>query len=145
MGFWDGMDHMQTICTSLHTDNHINTSWLKFYRPMLFLTSNQQCQSTEGTARCRVTLLISRTTLPLCHAANILLSYIMCLTAELKARVKSTETPSVLWRCWLGGRKGILPVKNWVVGCWRGYLSGERCRLAYGPADATATHCLLLQ
>jgi len=32
-----------------------------------------------------------------------------------------------------------------VVGCWRGYLSAARCRLAYGPADATATHCLLLQ
>jgi len=32
-----------------------------------------------------------------------------------------------------------------VVGYWRGYLSGARCRLAYGPADATATHCLLLQ
>jgi len=28
-----------------------------------------------------------------------------------------------------------------VVRCWRGYLSGARCRLAYGPADATATHC----
>jgi len=28
--------------------------------------------------------------------------------------------PSVLWRCWLGGRKGIRPVKNWVVGCWHG-------------------------
>ena len=27
----------------------------------------------------------------------------------------------------------------------RGYLSGARCRLAYGPADATAAHCLLLQ
>ena len=53
--------------------------------------------------------------------------------------------PSVLWRCWLGGRKGIWPVKNWVVGCWRGYLSGDRCRLAYGPSDATATHRLLLQ
>jgi len=51
----------------------------------------------------------------------------------------------LLWRCWLGGRKGIRPVKNWVVGCWCGYLSGARCRLAYGPADATATHCLLLQ
>jgi len=25
-----------------------------------------------------------------------------------------------------------------VVGYWRGYLSGARCRLAYGPADATA-------
>ena len=52
--------------------------------------------------------------------------------------------PSVLWRCWLGGRKGIRPVKNWVVGCWHSYLSGARCRLAYGPADTTATHCLLL-
>ena len=28
----------------------------------------------------------------------------------------------MLWRCWLGGRKGIRPVKNWVVGCWRGCL-----------------------
>ena len=25
------------------------------------------------------------------------------------------------------------------------WLSGARCRLAYGPDDATATHCLLLQ
>jgi len=39
--------------------------------------------------------------------------------------------PSLLWRCWLGRRKGIRPVKNWVVRCWRGYLSGARCRLAY--------------
>jgi len=45
----------------------------------------------------------------------------------------------------VGGRKGIRPVKNSVVGCWHGYLSGARCRLAYVPADATATHCLLLQ
>ena len=27
-----------------------------------------------------------------------------------------------------------------MVGCWHSYLSGARCRLAYGPADAT--HCL---
>jgi len=47
----------------------------------------------------------------------------------------SLVVPSVLWCCWLGGRKGIRPV----VGCWRGYLSAARCRLA------TATHCLLLQ
>ena len=50
--------------------------------------------------------------------------------------------PSVISRCWLGGRKGIRPVENWVVGCWRGYLCGARCRLAYGAADATATHSL---
>ena len=42
---------------------------------------------------------------------------------------------------WAAGR----PVKHWVIGCWRGYMSGARCRLAYGPADAIATHCLLLQ
>ena len=29
-------------------------------------------------------------------------------------------------------------------GCWRGYLSGARCRLAYGPAGSTATRCLLI-
>ena len=51
------------------------------------------------------------------------------------------QTPSVLWHCWLGGRKGIRPVKN-LSG---GVLSGARCGLAYGPADGTATHCLLLQ
>ena len=39
--------------------------------------------------------------LPLCHATNWL-SYVFL--------------PSVLWRCWLGGRKGIWPVKNRVVG-----------------------------
>ena len=31
-----------------------------------------------------------------------------------------------------------------MVGCWPGYLPRARCRLAYGPADASATHCLLL-
>ena len=38
-----------------------------------------------------------------------------------------------------GGRKGIRPVKHWVVRCWRGYLSGARCRLACCPADTTAS------
>ena len=45
----------------------------------------------------------------------------------------------------VGRQEGHPVCKNWVVGCWHGYLSGARCRLAYGPADATATHCLLLQ
>jgi len=31
------------------------------------------------------------------------------------------------------------------VRCWHGYLSETRCRFACGPADITATHCLLLQ
>jgi len=58
-----------------------------------------------------------------------------------------SEVPSVLWHCWLCIRKSIQPVKNWVMRCWYGHLSGARCRLfAYGPADATASQnpCHLL-
>jgi len=50
------------------------------------------------------------------------------------------ELLSVLWHCWLGIRKSSRPVKNWVMRCWHGYMSGERCRwFAYGVADTTAT------
>ena len=30
---WHQLDHMQTICILLQTDNHTNTSSLNFYRP----------------------------------------------------------------------------------------------------------------
>ena len=37
MGFWGWqwhqLNHTQTICTSLQTDNHTNTASLNFYRP----------------------------------------------------------------------------------------------------------------
>ena len=33
------------------------------------------------------------------------------------------------WHCWLGSRKSIWPVKNWVMSCWCGYLSGARCKM----------------
>jgi len=53
---WHQLDHVQTICTSIQTENHTNTSSLSFFTGrMLFLTPNQQCQSTEGsemTTRC---------------------------------------------------------------------------------------------
>jgi len=74
---------------------------------------------------------------------NFLSLPILCnlLSMNLWSVISQTvELPSVLWCCWLGGRKGIQPVKNWVVGCWYGCLSGVRWRFAYGPADATATH-----
>jgi len=52
---------------------------------------------------------------------------------------KPCNAPSLLWRCWLGSRKGIRPVKNWVVRYWHGYLSGARCKwFACGQVDATA-------
>jgi len=41
----------------------------------------------------------------------------------------------------LVGRQKEHPTrKNWVMRCWRGYLSAARCKwFAYGPANATAT------
>jgi len=54
---------------------------------------------------------------------------------------------SVLWHCWLGDWKGIRPVKNWVVGCWRGYLFGARYRLTQvvpdkGPLNVCVCVCM---
>jgi len=45
---WHQLDHMQIICTLFQTDNHASTSSLFFTGRMLFLTPNQQCQSSEG-------------------------------------------------------------------------------------------------
>jgi len=42
---------------------------------------------------------------------------------------------------WLEGHPACKKTEWWGAG----WLSGARCRLAYGPADAIATHCLLLQ
>ena len=70
---------------------------------------------------------------------------------------RSVHSGDVALRCWeknaclqccdavglVAGRASGL--QKTVMGCWCGSLSGARCRLAYGPADATATHCLVLQ
>jgi len=41
---------------------------------------------------------------------------------------------SVLSRCWLRINKSFWPVQNWVMRCWRGYLSGVRSKwFACGP------------
>jgi len=60
------------------------------------------------------------------HSEDIITQAVMTICLQC-------SMPSVLWRCWLGGRKGIRPVKNWVVGCWHGNVSGSRCSFAYGP------------
>jgi len=94
----------------------------------------------------RLVSLFSSVALQLSHCSAVLCVIVLFVVSPT-ARILFGFNYSiiVLWSCWLGGRKGIRPVKNWVVGCWRGCLSGARCRLAYGPADATTTHCLLLQ
>ena len=44
----------------------------------------------------------------------------------------------------VGWQEGHLACKK-LSGGVLAWLCGARCRLAYGPADATATHCLVLQ
>jgi len=51
-------------------------------------------------------------------------------------------TRSILGSMLVGRQEGHPACTNCVMGC--SWLSGARCRFAYGPADATATHCLLL-
>jgi len=36
----------------------------------------------------------------------------------LSESVECDIFPSLLWHCWLGDRKGIRPVKNWLLVCW---------------------------
>ena len=62
--------------------------------------------------------------------------YVSCICSAVVLYAFSALTLLV------GRQEGHPACKNRVVGCWRSYLSGARCRLTYGPADATATHCL---
>jgi len=58
----------------------------------------------------------------------------------------SWVVPSVLWRCWLGDRKGIRPVENLsseVLAWLSAWSEVQTC--IYDPADATAIYLLLLQ
>jgi len=79
VGFCDGSGISWTICKQSAPPSRQTTTPTPhhsiFTSRMLFLTPNQQCQSTHTrlTAHC---------------------------------------LPSVLWCCWLGGRKGIQPVKK---------------------------------
>jgi len=55
--------------------------------------------------------------------------------------------PSVIWHCWLGSRKSSWSVKNWLMRCWCGCMSGVRCKWSaygYGLADATAIPKLII-
>ena len=45
----------------------------------------------------------------------------------------------------VGRQEGYPACKKTEWWVWGDYLSGARCRLACGPDDAIATHCLLLQ
>jgi len=46
---WQRLDNMQTVCTSIQTDNHTSNPPLSFTGRVPFLPPIQQHQSTEGS------------------------------------------------------------------------------------------------
>ena len=102
---WHQLDQMRTICTLLQTDSHTNTSSLNVYR----LGSLPEAQPTvsknwihnwvglefNSPLKQWIWQTISQFDLP-----------------PMRLSTSGMSLPSVLWRCWLGGRKGIRPVKK---------------------------------
>ena len=77
------------------------------------------------------------------HGALI---YVACLCVIFEISLFVCLYVTICLQCfdavgWPAGRATGLQ-KTRVMVYWHGYVSGAKCRLAYGPADATATHCL---
>jgi len=140
------------ICTSPQTDNRASTPPVSFYRPdalpAIQPTAPKQWRQVQWFVNLKIAIIkrlhitvfivfycisvICDEVVVCCLMSQFLrilpcwlwhceesISLMMCVLSMLLCGLLM---PSVLWRCWLGGRKGIQPVKNWVVGCWRGCL-----------------------
>jgi len=103
---------------------HISTDWGHCKVALLVCTMPRLLGQTGTTARCYAVQWFSK------DKMWVFLSQLLPLMLWIIAQ----SLPSVLWRCWLGGRKGIRPVKNWVIECWHGYLPQARCWFAYDLA-----------
>jgi len=129
--------------------------WYSFYHPTEGGRLNRPRHCSKGAQAMRKAVYRGECIQPflyyllhrkgLCTGGETSFFVFVVLFTEFFGKWIFLARPSVLWCCWLGGRKGIRTLKTWVVGWWHGYLSGATCRLAHGPADVTATHCLLLQ
>ena len=119
------------MCTLDHSDHHI-TVWavLKWcVRPTAKIHANgSHLKKTSLTEPA----YIVNTTFRIQQSSFLLISFKIC--NYKKYSIQSpwftsyyyyyySSVPSVLWRCWLGGRKGIRPVKNWVMGYWREWVA----------------------
>jgi len=88
---WHQLGHMQ-VCTSLQTDNHARNP------PLSFLQAGcPSCHPINSVKALKEPFIYL-------NPENKCITIFLPLNAGL--------LPSVLSRCWLGGRKGIRPVKN---------------------------------
>jgi len=129
--------------------------------PINWAASHMTSGTSVGTIGCKSSMHVRDwPLLRICTSCTRHYAAKICCSCQVERRHKiaimlSPTQPSILWTLYgstfsaltlLVGRQERHPAcKNRVVGCWCGCLPGARCRLAYGPADATATHCLLLQ
>ena len=61
-------------------------------------------------------------------------------TLDSSSQFVPWKLPWLLWHRRLGAMNSIWPVKNWLMRCYHGYLSGARSKwFAYGQTDATTT------
>ena len=90
------------------------------------------CISLSVTHHCHNTQLclhrLQFTSYFICQSVSVFLILTICAFSTLAMLAERQEGHSGCKR---------------VVGCWHGYLSGVRCRLAYSPADATTTSCFI--
>jgi len=115
----------------------------------LFLSLNQKCQSTENKVIITVNVNIYAKTGLEVNTKAITTTTTTTATTTILILSHYTAQPSVLFAFsaltllvgWQEGHPACKKLSGGVLA----WLSVARCRLAYGPADATATHCLLLQ
>jgi len=147
---WDKLQPCQFLntvvkCVSLLT--HMHTS----------LTHGQQVHLLYHTNGSRGVRYGDQWRLWLCVSVCVCVRLCVCVCLHCKRKwvigpkcsyvlpgSKCFLVPSVPWR-WLGGREGIWPVKNSSGGVLAWLSVWGQVIFAYGPADATATHYLLLQ
>ena len=105
------------VCTSLQTDNHASTYRSVFYRPDALPATQPKASKRWRQKHWRQTTLslyfnLESLTCWEIWSLHTWLMYLYSLCSLYNSLVKFWIVPSVLWRCWLGGRKGIRPVKN---------------------------------
>jgi len=126
---------LSTICiTAVSSNKRLDVTRRERSQPTTTTPSTGTCARVPSTNPSMprfnwIAAFISRT-----HSAAVYCHNY--LSISLKSPLKMHITADYAYCCRFSqvlacSRKGILPGKNWVVGCWCGYVSGLRCRFAY--------------
>jgi len=112
---WEQHDHTldHLYCWRLlynkHDHNHNHCHWFCWSRPSL-LSSCQTCHLWKTVVCLRQPVCLE---LIIWRFKRLVISL-----SVFQSELKSLLFPSVPWHCWFGNRKGIRPVKNWMLVRW---------------------------